>query len=395
MLRRPRTNPGAWLVLGAVVGALALLGTAPGAAARLARTPPMGWNSWYTAHCGVTEQDVLRNARALVDTGMAERGYRYANVDGCWEAGGRDPQGRLQADPIRFPSGMAALGRAIHAMGLRYGIYTSAGPTICNHAQPGSMGHYLRDMRTFASWGVDYVKVDWCNVPAGTDPRTVYARVARAAAKAGRPMIVTVSTPGVRKPWKWAHSYGQTWRISADANGTWRGVTAALDVDAPLWRYAGPGRWNDPDVLQVGDHVLTEAEERAHFSLWSMLAAPLLAGYDIPSMAPASLDVLRNRDVIAVDQDRLGRQARRVRRSHGVETWVRKLSGGAWAVAVLNRSGRPRHVALTPSRWLPARARYVSRELWSGAARTVGEKEALRETVPSHGVAMWRIRPTD
>src|SRR4051794_19801051 len=148
MLRGPRTNLRGWLVLTAVVGALALPATAPGAGAGLAPTPPMGWNSWYTAHCGVTEQDVLRNARALVDTGMAGLGYRYANVDGCWEAGSRDTQGGLQADPIRFPSGMAALGRAIHAMGLRYGIYTSAGPTICNHPQPGSLGHYRRDMRT-------------------------------------------------------------------------------------------------------------------------------------------------------------------------------------------------------------------------------------------------------
>src|SRR5205807_1459039 len=169
----------------------------------LARTPPMGWNSWYTAHCGVTEKVVLRNATALVDTGMARLGYRYVNLDGCWEAPRRDTRGRLHADRTRFPHGMAALGRAIHALGRR--------------------------------------------------------------------MLVTVSTPGVRKPWRWAAAYGNSWRIGADANGTWRGVMAALDLDAPLWGYAGPGGWNDPDILQVGDGVLTRAEERAHFSLWSML----------------------------------------------------------------------------------------------------------------------------
>ena len=361
----------------------------------LARTPPMGWNSWYTAHCGVTEKVVLQNAKALVETGMARLGYRYVNVDGCWEAPRRDTRGRLHADRERFPHGMADLGRAIHALGLRYGIYTSAGPTICSHDLPGSQGHYRRDMKTFARWGVDYVKVDWCGVPHGTDPRQVYSAVERAAARSGRRMLVTVSTPGVKKPWRWAAAYGNTWRIGADADGTWHGVMAALDLDAPLFKFAGPGGWNDPDILQVGDRELTRAEERAHFSLWSMLAAPLLAGYDLDAMAGASRSVLENAGVIAVDQDRLGRQGRRVRRRHHVETWVRTLSRRATAVLLLNRSARSRDakVSLASIPGLPQAPAYVARELWTGDTVALGPAGVLRARLARHGVAIWRIRP--
>jgi len=384
------------LTLAVVAGAFVLPVT-PAAALDngLARTPPMGWNSWYTSRCGVTEDVVLRNARALVDTGMADLGYRYVNVDGCWEATKRDSDGNLTGDPQKFPGGMAALGRAIHGMGLKYGIYTSAGPTICSHEHPGSLDHYRRDMKTFASWKVDYVKVDWCSLPAKTDPRQVYARVARAAAESGRKMLVTVSTPGVDKPWRWAGAYGNTWRISADADGTWKGVMRSLDVDAPLYPYAGPGGWNDPDMLQVGDRVLSADEERSHLSLWSMLAAPLLEGYDLPSLPLASLAVLKSRDVIAVDQDRLGHQARRVRRKDGVELWVRRLRNKATAVLLLNRSGASRSakVKLDDVPGLPDAAGYDARELWSGATGTPGRHGALKATIPRHGVAMWRILP--
>ena len=170
--------------------------------ASLSPTPPMGWNSWYAYGCRVTERDILANAHALVDSGMARAGYRYVNVDGCWEAPARSPDGELRADPAAFPSGMAALGRMLHAMGLEFGIYTSAGRTICLHDRPGSYPHYRRDFRTFARWGVDYVKVDWCNPAPGQHLRTAYRAVARAAADAGRPMIVTVSTPGISEPWR-------------------------------------------------------------------------------------------------------------------------------------------------------------------------------------------------
>jgi alpha-galactosidase len=361
----------------------------------LARTPPMGWNSWYSYHCQVTEQGVMANAHALVDSGLAARGYRYVNVDGCWEAPKRSRGGYLRADPKTFPSGMAALGRSLHAMGLKFGIYTSAGRTICLHRQPGSYNHYARDFRTFANWKVDYVKVDWCSEPPkGVTQQATYKRVARAAARAGRKMIVTVSTTGTRKPWKWAARFGHTWRLANDANGSWAGVLAQLGADAPLWRYAGPGGWNDPDMLQVGGPGLNDVEGRAQLSMWSVVAAPLLAGYDLTAASPESLATLGNPDVIAVDQDRLGRQGRRVRRAGGVETWVRELAGGQRAVAFLNRTGSPRtltvHVEAIPR--VPAAARYSVRDLWTHATRSVAAGEDVQVDLAPHEAVMWRVK---
>jgi alpha-galactosidase len=361
----------------------------------LARRPPMGWNSWYSYRCHVTEQGVMANAHALVDSGLAARGYRYVNVDGCWEATKRTRGGYLRADPQAFPSGMAALGRSLHAMGLKFGIYTSAGRTICLHRQPGSYGHYQRDFRTFARWKVDYVKVDWCSEPPkGITQQETYRKVARAAARSGRKMIVTVSTTGTRKPWKWASRFGHTWRVSGDANGSFRGVLSQLDADAPLWRYAGPGGWNDPDMLQVGGPGLNDVEGRAHFSLWSMLAAPLLAGYDLSTASPESLATLGNAEVIAVDQDRLGRQGRRVRRSGGVETWVRELADGSRAVVFLNRNGSPRQLSVrvdkTPR--VPSASSYSVRDLWVHTTRAVARGEAVQVDLAPHEAVMWRVR---
>jgi alpha-galactosidase len=361
----------------------------------LARTPPMGWNSWFSYHCGVTEQGVRANAQALVDSGLAARGYRYVNVDGCWEARTRTSGGSLRADPTTFPSGMAALGRSLHAMGLKFGIYTSAGPTICLHPQPGSYRHYRQDFRTFAAWKVDYVKVDWCSSPPKVTQMKAYGAIARAAAGAGRRMIVTVSTTGTRKPWRWAHRYGNTWRIANDANGTWAGVLAALDADAPLWPYAGPGRWNDPDMLQVGSQALTDTEGRAQLSLWSMLAAPLLEGYDLSTASAATFDTLGNPDVIAVDQDRRGRQGRRVRTAARVETWMRPLAGGSWAVLFLNRGEGPRQLSVRVDRipGIPAAPRYSLRDLWAHTDREIAAGDAQQVDLAPHEAVMWRVVP--
>ena len=376
-----------------------LMALLPGSASAidngLARTPPMGWNSWYAFRCGVTERGVLANAQALVDSGMARRGYRYVNVDGCWEAPTRSRHGALRADPVTFPSGMAALGRAIHGLGLKFGIYTSAGPTICLHPQPGSYRHYRQDFRTFARWKVDYVKVDWCSAPPDGDATRAYRAIARAARGAGRKMIVAVSTPGFRYPWRWAPDHGNLWRIADDANGSWAGVMSALDADAPLWPYAAPGRWNDPDILQVGAPALTPVEERAHFSLWSMLAAPLLAGYDLPSLSDASIAAMSNREVIAVDQDPAGCQGRRVGVRDGVETWVRPLAGGSWAVLLLNRRARVQRVSVRADRipGLPPTSRYWVRDLWEHSSRPVRARQAIDVELAGHEAAMWRIRP--
>jgi hypothetical protein len=208
-------------------------------------------------------------------------------------------------------------------------------------------------------------------------------------------MIVTVSTTGTRKPWKWAAAFGHTWRIAKDANGSWAGVLAQIDADAPLWRYAGPGAWNDPDILQIGGPGLSETEARAHLSLWSVLAAPLLAGYDLSSAAPSSLGILGNEEVIAIDQDRRGRQGRRVRRAGGVETWVRPLADGSAAVLILNRNASARRlsVRLDQVPRVPAAARYSVRDLWAHTTGEVAASDARQVDLASHEAVMWRVTP--
>jgi alpha-galactosidase len=208
-------------------------------------------------------------------------------------------------------------------------------------------------------------------------------------------MIVTVSTGGTRKPWRWAHRFGQTWRIGTDANGRWDGVIGALDVDAPLWRYAGPKRgWNDPDMLQVGSGALTTTEARAHFSLWAMLAAPLLAGYDLTTITPESLATLTNDEVLAIDQDKEGRQGRRVRRKDGIETWVKPLAGRSWAVLFFNRrkTARDLTIRLDAVPGLPDDASsFTVRDLWAHSQGEVPAAQKQQVALAGHDAVVWRV----
>lgn len=380
----------------ALVLVLLLCAASPAAHARdesLARTPPMGWNSWYAYRCQPNQELILENARALVDSGMAAAGYRYVNVDGCWQAVERDARGNLQSDPETFPDGMAALARRVHRMGLKFGLYTSAGERICLHPQDGSYRNFKRDFRTFARWKVDYVKVDWCHPAPGQTLRSAYRRVARAAAASGRRMIVTVSTPGISEPWKWGAPYGNSWRIAPDLNGTWSDLLRVLDVAAPLWRFGGPSGWNDADMLQVGNGMLTPDEERAHFSLWSIIASPLLAGNRLPEMSAETRAILTNREVIAVNQDRRGVPGRRVVRRNGHEVWVKPLLGGCRAVLVFNRSRPARTIAvrLRELRGVPDARRYGVRDLWAHTSSESAGRLSL--PVAEHGVQMLRVCP--
>ena len=353
----------------------------------------MGWNSWYAYRCEPNQELILQNAQAMLDSGMADAGYEYVNVDGCWQAVERDADGNLQANPETFPDGMAALGRRIHGMGLKFGLYTSAGQNICLHPHDGSYGHYRRDFKTFARWKVDYVKVDWCSPAPSQHLRSAYRRVARAAKASGRRMIVTVSTPGISEPWEWGQPYGNSWRIAPDLNGTWDDLLRVLDVAAPLWRYAEPSGWNDADMLQVGNGMLTPDEERAHFSLWSIIASPLLAGNRLPEMSAETRDVLTNREVIAVNQDRGGHQGRRAVRRDGYEVWVKPLRGRCSAVLVFNRSRPARTIAvrLSALRHVADARRYRIRDLWAHSSSTSDGRLSLQ--VAEHGVQMLRVCP--
>ena len=361
-----------------------------GALHGLARTPPMGWNSWNHFGCDVSEQLVRETADAIVASGMRNAGYRYVVIDDCWEVA-RDSSGTLVADSGRFPHGIKALADYVHAKGLGLGIYTDAGSNTCQ-GRPGTLGHEEQDARTFAAWGVDYVKEDWCHAK-GLDAPTLYRRFREALERAGRPIIFSLCEWGSNQPWEWAPGIGHLWRTTGDISDKWPSMLANLDVTAQHARAAGPGGWNDPDMLEVGNGGMTDDEYRAHFSLWAILAAPLIAGNDVRSMSATTRDILTNREVIAVDQDSLGVQG--ILMGEGPpehQIWVKPLKDGGRAVALLNRSSAPAKITAHFNR-LGLRADSVRvRDLWDHADRGAFGSQ-YQATVPAHGVVLVRITP--
>ncbi|HSF99750.1 MAG TPA: alpha-galactosidase, partial [Vicinamibacterales bacterium] len=327
------------LVLPALFAALAGPAGAQRPSDALAPTPPMGWNSWNRFACDVSEQLIRETADAMVASGMRDAGYTYVVIDDCWQVA-RDSAGTIVADPERFPSGMKALADYVHAQGLKFGLYSDAGLKTCE-GRPGSRGYEYQDARTYAAWGVDYLKYDWCH--HGTQNAEASYRLMRDALDAsGRLITLSICEWGSNQPWLWARDIGHLWRTTGDIKDCWvceRGLswTSILDRQVGLESYAGPGGWNDPDMLEVGNGGMTLVEYRAHFSMWAILAAPLMAGNDLRSMTPETRDILTNREVIAVDQDPLGRQGRKVRDDGDVEVWARELADGSRAVALLNR----------------------------------------------------------
>ncbi len=317
--------------------------------ADLALTPPMGWNSWNHYGCEIDETLIRRTADAMVANGMRDAGYLYVNIDDCWQ-GERDADGFLQPDPRRFPSGIKALADYVHARGLKLGIYSDAGAKTCA-GRAGSQGHEYQDALQFARWGVDYLKYDWCNTGTGAaqrNPREAYTTMRDALRAAGRPIVFSICEWGENRPWEWAGEVGHLWRTTGDivncwncelGHGNWSsfGVLNILDKQAGLQGHARPGAWNDPDMLEVGN-LPTLAENRSHFALWAMLAAPLIAGTDVVAMKPEIAAILTNRRIVAIDQDPLGLQGFAWLRTPEIEVWARPLSGERWALAVLNRS---------------------------------------------------------
>ncbi len=290
----------------------------------LARTPPMGWNSWNHFHCDVSAQLIKETADAVVASGMRDAGYRYVVIDDCWQVA-RDRTGRLVADSARFPGGIKPLADYVHAKGLRFGIYTDAGRRTCQ-GRPGTYGSEEIDARTFAEWGVDYVKEDWCNAE-GLDPPTQYATFRDALAKAGRPIVFSICEWGSNHPWEWGPRTGNLWRTTGDISDRWASMIAILDLSSQYALAARPGAWNDPDMLEVGNGGMTDDEYRAHFSLWAVMSAPLMAGNDVRAMPPATREILGNKDVIAVDQDSLGVQGMLVQEPGiDLQVWSKPLA---------------------------------------------------------------------
>lgn len=363
----------------------------------LAQTPPMGWNSWNKFACNVNEKVIRDTADAMATNGMKEAGYRYVVIDDCWQ-GPRNADGFITADKERFPSGMKALADYVHAKGLMFGIYSDAGSKTCG-ARPGSQGHEFQDALQYARWGVDYLKYDWCSV--GTrNAEEAYALMADALRASGRPIMFSMCEWGTSKPWLWASNIANLRRTTGDITDKWSGkhgyswgMASIVDLNEPLWPYAGPGHWNDPDMLEVGNGGMTDEEYRSHFALWAMMAAPLVAGNDIASMSVATRSILLNREVIAVDQDAAGIQGHRVWKDGDREVWSKPLADGGRAVLLWNRGAAP--VPIT-AEWTalgyPNDLRLNVRNLWkhSDAGSAAGHWSA---TVPSHGVVMVTLQP--
>src|SRR6185312_7172725 len=297
------------VVTAAAVLLLAAARTNPPHDNGLARTPPMGWNSWNHFGCNVSALLIRDVADAMAANGMRDAGYQYITIDDCWQVA-RDAKGVIVADSARFPGGMKPLADYVHSKGLKFGIYTDAGRFTCQH-RPGSYGYEDIDAKTYASWGVDYVKIDWCNAE-GIDAPTQYAKLRDALLHSGRPIVFSICEWGSNRPWEWAPAVGNLWRTTGDIQDRWNSVLTIVTLSSQYWHAAKPGAWNDPDMLEVGNGGMTRDEYRAHFSLWAMMAAPLMAGNDVRTMldstrlAASTRDILLNRDVIAVDQDSLG-----------------------------------------------------------------------------------------
>ncbi len=291
--------------------------------ANLALTPPMGWNSWNKFQCNVSEDMIKSMADAVVKSGMKDAGYEYVNIDDCWQVS-RDANANIVPDPQRFPHGMKAVGDYIHSLGLKFGVYSDAGSKTCA-GRPGGLGHEYQDAVQYAAWGVDYLKYDWCSTTS-QDAKSSYANIRAALDASGRPIVLSICEWGTAKPWLWGKEVGgNSWRSTGDIQDRWggqqkwpdgsccsNGVLAIIDQQVGLQSYAGPGHWNDPDMLEVGNGGMTDMEYRSHFSLWALLAAPLIAGNDLRNMRPEIHDILTNKEVIAVDQDALGREGERV-----------------------------------------------------------------------------------
>jgi alpha-galactosidase len=358
----------------------------------LALTPPMGWNSWNYFNCNVSESMIKAQADAMVSSGMKDAGYQYIVIDDCWQTS-RDANGYIIADPTRFPSGIKVLADYVHSKGLKFGLYSCAGTMTCA-GRPGSKGYEYKDAEKYAEWGVDYLKFDWCNTE-GQNSRQSYQLMRNALEAAGRPIVFSICEWGSTQPWLWAKGIGNLWRTTGDIQATWSSINNLLDLQVGLEKYAGPGGWNDPDMLEVGNGTMTKGEYRAHFSLWCLLAAPLIAGNDLRSMKADVIEILTNKEVIAVNQDSLGIQGHKVRDDGNFEIWSKLLKDSSRAVILFNRSSSEKRMSVA---WQEVGfendALLRVRDLWQH--KDVGYfKDYYSASVPSHDVVMLRIWKAD
>ena len=372
----------------------------------LAQTPPMGWNSWNKFQCNVDENMIREIADAMASSGMKNVGYQYIVIDDCWQVS-RDSLGFIVADPQRFPSGIKALADYVHSKGLKFGIYSCAGSKTCA-GRPGSRGHEYQDALTYAKWGVDYLKYDWCNTEK-LKAEGAYMTMRDALYAAGRPIVFSLCEWGNNKPWLWGADIGHLWRTTGDITNCFDCVTTEnwqhtvlqiIDLQAGLRQHAGPGHWNDPDMLEVGNGMSVN-EDRAHFTLWCMLAAPLITGNDLRSMSPETKAILTNTEVIAIDQDSLGIEGFKQATSDSLEIWLKPLVNDQWALCVLNRGKTDQPFSLDwntfsvtdslSNRTLnTASMSYKIRDLWQH--KELGEtNKPLKTIIPTHDVLCLKL----
>lgn len=375
----------------------------------LAQTPPMGWNSWNTFQTNIDEPLLKGMVDTYVSSGMKDAGYQYFVLDDGWMAMERDKDGNLVPDPKKFPNGIKEFVDYVHSKGLKFGIYNCAGTKTCA-GYPGTRGYEYQDARLYASWGVDYLKFDWCNTD-GINAIEAYRTMSKAIKAAGRPMVFSLCEWGSHQPWRWAKDIGQLWRSTGDIGigfvktkkiGDWQplSVLDILDRQDSIRQYAGPGHWNDPDMLEVGNGM-QYSEDKAHFSLWCMLAAPLMAGNDLRKMSEETRNILTNKEVIALDQDPLGVEAFRYYSFDGIEIWVKPLANNNLAVCILNRSDRPQTISYNWKEHLISdrvsgtsfdfnKNTYQLRDLW--AKKDAGTTaKAFSGNIPPHDVLVLSL----
>ncbi|KAG0458743.1 hypothetical protein HPP92_021871 [Vanilla planifolia] len=357
----------------------------------LGRTPPMGWNSWNHFKCRIDEKMIRETANSIVSSGLAALGYKYINLDDCWAESYRDSKGNLVPKASAFPSGIKAIADYLHGQGLKLGIYSDAGTKTCSATMPGSLGHEEQDAKTFASWEVDYLKYDNCN-NQNVNLKSRYKNMSQALLKTGRSIFFSLCEWGQEDPATWAAGVGNSWRTTGDISDDWNRMTLLADENDKWASYAGPGGWNDPDMLEVGNGGMTTKEYRSHFSIWALAKAPLLIGCDVRSLSNETLAILGNSEVIAVNQDELGVQGRKVKSNDKLEVWAGPLTGGKVAVVLWNRGYSQ---ATITAHWAdiglnPSSAFYV-RDLWEHSSFYA--EGNLTSTVSSHACKMYVLTP--
>ncbi|XP_077247197.1 alpha-galactosidase-like [Tasmannia lanceolata] len=355
-------------------------------------SPQMGWNSWNHFYCDIDEKLIRQTADAMVSTGLSKLGYRYINLDDCWAELNRDSQGNLVPKSSSFPSGIKALADYVHSKGLMLGIYGDAGTQTCSMRMPGSLGYEEQDAKTFASWGVDYLKYDNCN-NGGRSPKERYATMSKALLNAGRTIFFSMCEWGQEDPATWAQGIGNSWRTTGDIKDNWESMISLADQNDRWASYAGPGAWNDPDMLEVGNGGMSTEEYRSHFSIWALVKAPLLIGCDIRSMNSVTLGLLNNEEVIAVNQDKLGVQGKKVKKDGDLEVWAGPLSNGRVAIVLLNRGSSQASIMANWSEvGLQSSTAVDVRDVWQHSTSS-SVRGQVTATVDSHACKMYVLTP--